>query len=118
MKRTALLAALLALAVPAPAAFAQDAPTALDDTYTSDQQILGEVGTIDTGGDDNGTAPSSGNKTENAPQTNEAPVAAPVELADSGNLPFTGFDAALIAGGGLMLLAGGFVLRRVARPTS
>lgn len=115
MKRIALISALLALAIPAPAAFAQDAPNALDDTYTSDQQILGEVGTVDTGNDDDegGSAPSQGEVTP----AEEAPVAAPVELADSGNLPFTGFDAALIAGGGLLLLAGGFVLRRVARPS-
>jgi hypothetical protein len=105
MKRFAALTMILALAAPG-AAMAQDAPNALDDTYKSDQRVLGEVGTVDSGsGPSSGTAP-----------TEPAPVAAPV-VADSGSLPFTGFDGALIAGGGLLLLAGGFVLRRVARPS-
>jgi hypothetical protein len=108
MKRTAVLITTLALAAPG-AAFAQDAPNALDDTYTSDQRVLGEVGTVDSGG----SGPSQG--TQPAAEEAAAPVSAPV-AADSGSLPFTGFDAALIAGGGLLLLLGGFVLRRVARP--
>lgn len=117
MKRTALIASLLALAVPAPAAFAQEAPNALDDTYTSDQGILGEVGTVDTPSSGDGeSAPSQGTVNE-TPAPQEAEAAAPVQLAESGNLPFTGFDAALIGGGGLLLLGGGIVLRRVARPT-
>ena len=108
MKRIAALITTLALIAPG-AALAQDTPNALDDTYTSDQRVLGEVGTVDNGG-----GPSAGD-----PQATErsVPVSAPV-TADSGSLPFTGFDAALIAGGGMLLLAGGFVLRRVARPTA
>jgi hypothetical protein len=108
MKRIAVLTMSLALALPG-VALAQDAPNALDDTYTSDQRVLGEVGTID-----NGSGPSSGTKPAAAEEA-AAPVSAAVP-ADTGSLPFTGFDAALIAGGGLLLLAGGFVLRRIARP--
>ena len=108
MKRIAVLTTTLALAAPG-AALAQGTPNALDDTYTSDQRVLGEVGTADSGnGPSSGAGPSA--------SETSAPVSAPV-MADGGSLPFTGFDAALIAGGGLLLLAGGFVLRRVARPT-
>lgn len=106
MKRIVVLTMSLALALPG-AALAQDL-NALDDTYTSDQRVLGEVGTIDSGsGPSSGTRPSAGEES--------APVSAPV-ATDTASLPFTGFDAALIAGGGLLLLAGGFALRRIARP--
>lgn len=82
----------------------------LDDTYASDQQVLGEVDSVNSG--PSAEAPSS----DEEPVQEEAPVTPAAPVADSGSLPFTGFDAALIAGGGLLLLAGGFVLRRIARP--
>lgn len=34
---------------------------------------------------------------------------------NSGTLPFTGIDVALLAGGGVTLLGAGFVVRRVSR---
>lgn len=108
MKRIAVLSTTLALAVPG-TALAQSVPNSLDDTYVSDQRVAGEVGTVGGGGGPSaGGAPGSG--------AESAPVSAPV-AADSAALPFTGTDGALIAGGGLLLLAGGFVLRHIARPT-
>lgn len=52
--------------------------------------------------------------------TQSAPVAAatPTNTVGNGKLPFTGFDLALIALGGLALVGVGFGMRHVSRPVA
>lgn len=101
MKRLALLMAVVALAlVAAVPAYGQ---TAVGDTYGG--QGGGIVGTVDSGGGDNGSSP--------APQ--QVQVAS---TSDEGSLPFTGLDIGLLALGGVALVGVGVGLRRFARPLS
>lgn len=53
------------------------------------------------------------------PGSSVAPVAAttPTNTVGNGKLPFTGFDLALIALGGLVLVGVGLGMRHVSRPT-
>ena len=48
--------------------------------------------------------------------TSPAPAAAPVQATESGTLPFTGFDAGIVALVGVASVAGGIVLRRRVTP--
>jgi hypothetical protein len=97
---TGVCAALLAL--PA-TAFGQDAlsnPTAAQ--YEPNSQVQG----TSTNGS-NGPTGSAGSAAANT--TNSTAGA-------SGTLPFTGFDAIVVAGAALTLIAAGFVLRRLSAP--
>jgi hypothetical protein len=91
-----ILAAVVAILVLAPAAFAQ---TTADPYAGTGGGTAGQVG---AGGTAGGNAGGGG------------PVASePTDTDDGGVLAFTGLDVALIAGGGLLLLAGGVGLSRV-----
>jgi hypothetical protein len=117
---TALVAILvLAMAVPV---FAQTSPAA--NAYGGQQ---GEVlGNFNGGGQDDvipppaETAPSGGGQQPDTPQpTNAVPtergVDTPTPSVSSGDLPFTGFEAGLVALAGLALLGTGFAMRRGTR---
>lgn len=72
---------------------------------------------------ESGTAPSttSSPSSPSSPAPSTPAAATPTtrtEQASSGNLPFTGFEAGLVAVAGLALLAGGFAMRRVSRDAS
>ena len=102
-RATLLVAVVAGLAVASPAA-AQDS---VRDGYGGAAGVLGEVDTV---------APSSGS----APSASETPAApaAPVSQAqpvDSGELPFTGLDIALLGAGGGLLLGLGLLVRRMTR---
>jgi hypothetical protein len=93
-----ILAAVVAVLALAPAAFAQTA-----DPYAGTGG--GTQGQVAAGGQGGGTA--GGNAAGNPS------VAAEPTESDSGLLAFTGLDVALIAGGGLLLLASGVGLSRL-----
>jgi hypothetical protein len=76
---------------------------------TGDNFVLGDV---QSGGNAPDTAVKGDTESGGAaPAAAQKPVARVV-----GNLPFTGFDVALIIGAGAGLLLLGFALRRMARP--
>jgi hypothetical protein len=116
--RTPALVALLVFAFAAPAA-AQTSPTT--DAYGGTQSDV--LGTFQGGGQDD-VVPGPG-----APATDEAPTppknTVPVERGDTpppatpsvatGELPFTGFEAGLVALFGALLLGSGFAMRRASR---
>jgi hypothetical protein len=91
-----LLAAVVAVLVLAPAAFAQTTANPYAGTGGGTAGQVGAGGTA--GGNAGGGQPSVASE--------------PTEDSD-GVLAFTGLDVALIAGGGLLLLAGGVGLSRV-----
>ena len=98
MQRLIALAAIVASFAFAAPALAQDSAT---DAYGGQPGILGEIETVEPGGGDDGSTPTP-------------PADTPV--ARSGDsLPFTGFDAFLMAAGGIMLLSVGLAMRRLAR---
>ena len=101
IRLTVLCAMLLALVMAATAS-AQSTPA--QDVYNPNGDVLNVV----SGG---GNGPSSG---AGAPAQTEAGTTA----ASTGSLPFTGFEAGLVAVAGLALLGTGFVIRRVARSDS
>ena len=119
---TSLLALLVAM-VASTSAFAQVTPGA--DVYNPDGEVLNVVsgGGSDTAPDeDSGTNPSNTTCAEengsagNSGSGGEA--CAPAEAGQavaSGSLPFTGFEAGLVAVAGLALLGAGMAMRRVAR---
>jgi hypothetical protein len=100
IRLTVLCAMLLAL-VMATTASAQSTPA--QDVYNPNGDVLNVV----SGG---GGSPSSG---AGAPAQTEAGTA-----ASSGSLPFTGFEAGLVAVAGVALLGTGFAMRRIARHDS
>lgn len=110
---TSMLALLVAMAA-STSAFAQSSPG--QEVYNSNGEVLNVV---EGGGSDNapsgGSAPSGGGG-GSEPVTRESgssPSTAPA--VSSGQLPFTGFQAGLVALAGLALLGTGVAMRRVAR---
>jgi LPXTG-motif cell wall-anchored protein len=103
----AVLAAALALGVPAPA-FAQSAG---DDQYRD--PFAGEEEAPDSGGENTAPAPAPAPSPAPAAPTGSTPVE-PVATT-AGELPRTGAEEAWIAAAGLLLLAAGTGLRRTAR---
>jgi len=101
IRLTVLCAMLLAL-VMATTASAQSTPA--QDVYNPNGDVLNVV----SGG---GTSPSSGS---GAPAQTETGTTA----ASTGSLPFTGFEAGLVAVAGIALLGAGFAMRRIARHDS
>jgi hypothetical protein len=99
------LLAVVAMLVMATSAMAQ---SPADSVY----HPKGEVLSVVQGGGDSGPSGTAGAGT--APTTVES-GAAP---AASGSLPFTGFQAGLVALAGLALVGTGFAMRRVARNES
>jgi hypothetical protein len=91
-----ILAAVVAVLALAPAAFAQTA-----DPYAG------------TGGGTQGQVAAGGGGTAGGNAAGTPSVAAEPTESDSGLLAFTGLDVALIAGGGLLLLASGVGLSRL-----
>ncbi|HEU4657600.1 MAG TPA: hypothetical protein VFR97_08750 [Capillimicrobium sp.] len=71
------------------------------DAYGGQGEVAASVSTPNQGG--GGTAPTAG-----------ASAGATQEVS-SGELPFTGFDAALVAVGGILLVALGLGVRRLSR---
>lgn len=124
-----------ALFMPATGAFAQGAA---ENAYGGSGQVPAVLGVSEAGGGETGApggAPNgvAGVQAEGTPGAGVAGVqaqgapgagagAGPVATAatpgtvPSGSLPFTGLDLALIALGGIALLAVGLVMRRVGRP--
>jgi hypothetical protein len=86
----------------APAAFAQSTGTG----YAGPGGVAGQV---QSGGNGNNGNNNPGNQGEVAGQT----AASQATDNSNGVLAFTGLDLALIAGGGLVLLAGGMALSRI-----
>ena len=103
------LASLLLVMSLTSVAFAQSSV----DGYTPDD---GAVQNQIQGTDDTPTAP---NATEDATEPSATPSAATPRAAtpsnDSGSLPFTGLDLALLAGAGAVLLSLGLGMRRLTR---
>lgn len=105
----------LALAVPA---IAQTSPTT--SAYGGQQgEVLGNFG---GGGQDDVIPPPAGPAGDEAPtprdttpveRGGDAPT--PTPSVSSGELPFTGLEAGLVALAGLALLGSGFAMRRVSR---
>ena len=95
-KRVVGAVAIAALAVPAPA-LAQTDP--VEPTY-------GRIGGVTEGNVEEGAGPAG---------TAGARAAAPEQPPQGGNLPFTGFDAGLAAGAGLLLVLLGVGMRFLAR---
>lgn len=115
--RTMVLAAAFVLTMAVPV-LAQTSPTT--DAYGGQQgEVLGNFtpgGTNDvvpppTAGDTGPTAPRETNATP-VERGADAPVTPSVA---AGSLPFTGFEAALVALAGLALLGSGFAMRRATR---
>jgi hypothetical protein len=67
------------------------------------------------GGSAPDTAPSSGVAPETA-VSDEPAAQRTADADDSGNLPFTGFEALAVLLFGMACLAGGIALRRLSRP--
>ena len=114
LKNFSIAAALgIMLTVGAPAAFAQTAaPT--DDGYGKPAGVVQTQVGDDNGGGDNAPGAESSNPTPSG--SGDSPAAATVQ-DNSGKLPFTGFDIALMVGAGGLLLLLGFGMRRLARPS-
>jgi hypothetical protein len=103
------------------AAFAADTPT-----QTVYGNPAGDVlGNVNTGGENDVIPPPSGGGAPETDDEDNVPTAAPnrerggdtVPAAPSagGDLPFTGFEAALVAMAGLALLGTGLAVRRATR---
>ena len=107
LRKVMMLAAVACFAGAAPA-IAQDS---VQDGYGGKADILGEVGTVEeTPAAD--AAPAPANQPAEAGAPGDAAAAAPVE---SGSLPFTGLDVALLGIGGALLLGIGLGMRRATR---
>ena len=112
---TALVALLtLALAVPA---FAQTSPT--QSAYSGKQGDV--LGNFDGGGQDDVVPPPAAPAGDDAPTPPQqtTPIErggdAPTPSVATGELPFTGFEAGLVALFGALLLGSGFAMRRASR---
>ena len=101
------LASLLLVMSLTSVAFAQSSV----DGYVPDE---GAVQNQIQGNDDTGTPP---NATQEAAEPGATPAAAttPTPSNDSGSLPFTGLDLALLAGAGAVLLSLGLGMRKLTR---
>ena len=101
------LASLLLVMSLTSVAFAQSSV----DGYVPDE---GAVQNQIQGNDDTGTPP---NATQEAAEPGATPSAAatPTPSNDSGSLPFTGLDLALLAGAGAVLLSLGLGMRKLTR---
>jgi hypothetical protein len=112
-----MLAAVFALAVSA-SAFAADPA---QDVYNPTGEVLNVV---NGGGPADivpgpGTSAGGGGNAKPVPATRrESGGNTPVAAAPTGSLPFTGFEAGLVALAGLALVGTGFAMRRVARNNS
>ncbi|MEJ7891212.1 MAG: hypothetical protein WKF94_01045 [Solirubrobacteraceae bacterium] len=112
---TSLLALLVAM-MAAPAAMAQTSPA--QDVYNPNNEVLdvvesggGTKNVVESGGGTENVVESGGG-TENGvadASTTTTPT------VSAGELPFTGFEAGMVALAGLALLGGGFAMRRMAR---
>ena len=98
MQRFTALAAVVASFAFASPALAQDSAT---DAYGGQPGILGEIETVEPGG-------------EETTSTRPAPPADTPVARSTDSLPFTGFDAFLMAAGGFALLSIGLAMRRLA----
>ena len=96
-----------ALAVGAPAAFAQTASPSQEGYSTPGGAVQTEL--------DNGNGPGVAPGANPVAQTDAVNS---VQSADDASLPFTGLDVALMVGAGGMLMLLGFGIRRISRPTS
>jgi hypothetical protein len=115
MKIICLLAAVFALTLSA-TAFAQDPAQTV---YNPESEVLNVV----NGGGPADVVPGPGKGGEGnaapTPTRHESGGNAPTPVATTpGNLPFTGFEAGLVALAGLALVGTGFAMRRVARTHS
>ena len=105
MKKLLCLMTLALAMVPASIAGAQG----VENTYRGETDVLGEIGEV---------TPAE-QPSQSPPQPAAAPVAqaaAPAPAAAQpaeGTLPFTGSEILLVALGGLVLVGGGLVLRRM-----
>jgi hypothetical protein len=100
------------LVLPA-AALAQPAVSGYERTGPQIQEEIDQGGAGGGGGSDSGT-PVGGTEGTSA----ATPVAAVQSGDDDGaDLPFTGFDVALLLAAGLLLVGLGFGMRRLTRPT-
>ena len=115
---TSLLAVVIAM-LATTSAVAQTSPA--QDVYNPRGEVLDVV---QGGGSDTAPAGGSENNNNNTPPTQpvsresgaDAPATTPA--VSSGELPFTGFEAGLVAVAGLALLGAGVAMRRVARSDS
>ena len=105
MRKLATIVALAFVLAPTTLASAQ----AVQDTYRGQSESLGVIGEIE----EVTPAPTPTPTDEEAPPPPAPPTPAPTP---EGGLPFTGFEAMLVALGGLALVGGGFALRRASRP--
>jgi hypothetical protein len=121
LTRISALVAILVLVFAVPA-IAQTSPT--KDAYGGQQ---GEVlGNFNGGGQDDVVPPpaeAAPNDRGSAPTTPSVPrvengVDTPTPSVTSGSLPFTGFEAGLVALAGLALVGTGFAMRRASRATA
>ena len=123
--RISALVAIFSLALALPA-FAQTTVSPTTDAYGGPQsQVLGN---FDGGGQNDvvpppaaPSAPASGEAdTPSAPATTptERGVDTPTPSVATGELPFTGFEAGLVALFGALLLGTGFAMRRASRTTA
>src|SRR4051794_37178942 len=112
---SSMLAALCALSI-ASAAFAQSASPA-QDVYSPKSEVLNVVSGGGPADIVPGEAAGQGNAAPAAPVTHESGGSTPV-AAPAGSLPFTGFQAGLVALAGLALLGTGVAMRRVSRSNS
>jgi hypothetical protein len=116
MKLISMLAVVFALSLSA-SAFAQDPAQTV---YNPTSEVLNVV----NGGGPADIVPSPGGGGEGnatpTPTRHESGGNAPTPVAatPSGSLPFTGFEAGLVALAGLALVGTGFAMRRVARNPS
>lgn len=106
--RLSLVAAVIAVLVTAAGAGAQ---SPADTVYNPNGEVLNVV----TGGG-NGGPPTDVAEDDDTPVQRESGTTptTPTTTA-SGSLPFTGFEAGIVAMAGLALLGAGFAMRRVAR---
>ena len=103
------LAALLLVMSLTSVAFAQ---SDLDGYRTDEGAVQNQI----QGNDDTGTPPNATQEEANEPGA--APSATPAAATpsdDSGSLPFTGLDLALLAGAGAVLLSLGLGMRKLTR---
>lgn len=111
--KTTMLLTLLVALIGATSAFAQ---SPADEVYNGPQNgVLDVVSSSPTPAPS--TVASSPTKPLAATPASTTPTTK-TEKASSGDLPFTGFEAGLVAVAGLALLAGGFAMRRVSRDAS
>jgi len=96
----------VALAVGAPAAFAQTAP--VQQGYSTPQ------GVVQTQIENGDTPTPPRNVTD---ESTPAAVVDQAPAADTSELPFTGLDVGLVLAAGAMLLVAGFGIRRLSRST-